>query len=124
MAKYEAAGHSLNSAAFLPGSGPAEENFEATPLLDGIRHPDDGSPARKKGGGHRGQHQSPAAATYLTRSDAADEKRKAFQEPAVTKMSSPTGLRTDGARVRAFPDPLTPCKPPPDELSDPQGSIL
>ena len=45
--EYAAAGFLLEPAAVMPPAIPAEENFGATPLLDGIVHPDDGSPAEK-----------------------------------------------------------------------------
>src|SRR5688500_4029644 len=47
VAEYADAGFTLEPAAFLTAAAPAEENFGATPLLDGIMHPDDGSPAGK-----------------------------------------------------------------------------
>ena len=47
VAEYAEAGFPLEAAAVLPATVPAEDNFGATPLLDGIMHPDDYSPGAK-----------------------------------------------------------------------------
>jgi hypothetical protein len=113
-AQYESAGLSLDPAAFVPDGGRAEDNFGATPLLDGIMHPADDSPGGK----------------------AAEAKREAFKKLLPHRASSthPVGKSTaalishelpdvtgdapEWAKVRAYLEAHTPCKPPPDGPSD------
>ena len=124
-AEYEAAGLSLDPATFLPGPVPAEENFGATPLLDGIMHPDDGSEAGRIAQAKRKVLKDllPLRASGFTAPVKRAPKGSATQEPApaltaVTELPDLTVDKLEWGQVRSFLGAHTVCKPSADESSD------
>lgn len=125
VAEYEAAGLSLDPATFLSGPVPAEENFGATPLLDGIMHLDDGSQTARAAQVKRKVLKDllPLRVSGITAPVKKAPKGSATPAPApalpvVTVLPDLTVDKPEWDKVRSFLGAHTVCKPPADEPSD------
>jgi len=118
LAEYEAAGLSLEPSTFLPDSGPPQENFGATPLLDGIMHLEDGSPAAAAASARREGFKK--LLPGITMLPVSSEAGSAVPE----MLPDVTGNAPEWGKVRAYLDAHTPCKPPQDEPSDARAVFL
>lgn len=118
VARYAAAGLSLEPADFLPEPGPSEENFGTTPVLDEMMHEDDGSSA-----GNAARAKREALSALLPRRGKSVSRSKGMT-PVPEHMPQIFDGKPEWDKMRAWLEAYTVCKPPADEPSDARAVFL